>query len=139
MSTILAATKVPVAVDTVGPLILLFVCCVSASQLLATSHRSGLPSTSVTVRSPSGSTPDWLFYETSSISSDNPLRTDRTSPVRALCERSRSARLLRLLSSLGIGPVRKFLERFCVLSCVRFSNAGGIPTFGNCFGLDPAR
>jgi hypothetical protein len=50
MSTIIVATKVPTAVDTVGPLILLFLCCMSASQLLATSHRSGLPSAFVTVK-----------------------------------------------------------------------------------------
>ncbi len=128
MSTIIAATKVPTIVDTVGPLILLFIYCMPASQLLATSHRSGLPLASVTVRSPGGSTPDKFLYETSSNSSGDPLRIDGTSPMKALCERSRSARLLSSLSSLGIGPVTKFVERFSVLCCVRFPGAGGIPS-----------
>ncbi len=128
MSTIVAATKVPTAADTVGPLILLFLRCMPASRLLATSHRSGLPSASVTVRSPGGSTPDRLLYETLSISSGDPLRIDGTSPVRALCERSRSARLPGSLSSLGIGLVTKFVERFSVLCCVWFPGAGRIPS-----------
>jgi hypothetical protein len=124
-STIIVATKVPTPV--VGPLILLFLCCMPASRLLATSHRSGLPSAFVTVGSPGGSTPDRFLYETSSNLSGDLLRIDGTSPMRALCERSRSARLLGSLSSLGIGPVTKFVERFSVLCCVRFPGAGGIP------------
>lgn len=127
MNIIIIATKVPTTVDTITPFGMLLVCCPLASQLLAISHKFGLPLASVTARRPSGSTPQRLLYETSRLSSGNQLRMDGIFSVRALYERSRTMGLLSSPSLLEISRVNKFIERSNVLSCEQFPSVGDIP------------
>jgi hypothetical protein len=57
MNIIIIATKVPATVDTITLFGVLLVCCPLASQLLAISHKFGLPLASVIARRHGGSTP----------------------------------------------------------------------------------